>query len=40
MKVVIYGVNYFPELTGIGKYSGKMAECELGELLDAIRESE
>jgi len=25
MKVVIYGVNYAPELTGIGKYSGEMA---------------
>ncbi|MBF0282120.1 MAG: glycosyltransferase WbuB [Zetaproteobacteria bacterium] len=26
MKVLIYGVNYAPELTGIGKYSGEMAE--------------
>jgi len=26
MKVLIYGVNYVPELTGIGKYSGEMAE--------------
>jgi putative colanic acid biosynthesis glycosyltransferase WcaI len=26
MKIVIYGINYAPELTGIGKYSGEMAE--------------
>ena len=26
MKLVLYGVNYAPELTGIGKYSGEMAE--------------
>jgi len=26
MKILIYGVNYAPELTGIGKYSGEMAE--------------
>jgi len=25
MKILIYGVNYAPELTGIGKYSGEMA---------------
>lgn len=25
MKVLIYGINYSPELTGIGKYSGEMA---------------
>lgn len=25
MRVILYGVNYFPELTGIGKYSGEMA---------------
>ncbi|WP_460941237.1 WcaI family glycosyltransferase [Spirosoma humi] len=24
MKVLIYGINYAPELTGIGKYSGEM----------------
>lgn len=24
MKVLVYGINYFPELTGIGKYSGEM----------------
>jgi colanic acid biosynthesis glycosyl transferase WcaI len=26
MKIIIYGVNYTPELTGIGKYSGEMSE--------------
>lgn len=26
MKVLIYGINFSPELTGIGKYSGEMAE--------------
>ncbi|MGZ3240169.1 MAG: glycosyltransferase [Burkholderiaceae bacterium] len=26
MKILIYGINYIPELTGIGKYSGEMAE--------------
>lgn len=26
MKIIIYGVNYAPELTGIGKYSGEMAD--------------
>jgi colanic acid biosynthesis glycosyl transferase WcaI len=26
MKILIYGVNYSPELTGIGKYTGGMAE--------------
>lgn len=26
MKIIIYGINYAPELTGIGKYSGEMAE--------------
>jgi len=26
MKVLVYGVNYTPELTGIGKYSGEMAK--------------
>ena len=25
MKILIYGINYPPELTGIGKYSGEMA---------------
>jgi len=26
MKILIYGINYAPELTGIGKYSAEMAE--------------
>lgn len=26
MKVLLYGINFYPELTGIGKYSGEMAE--------------
>ena len=26
MRVLIYGINYSPELTGIGKYSGEMAD--------------
>jgi len=26
MKILIYGINYAPELTGIGKYSGEMGE--------------
>lgn len=26
MKILLYGINYAPELTGIGKYSGELAE--------------
>lgn len=26
MKILIHGINYSPELTGVGKYSGEMAE--------------
>lgn len=26
MRILVYGINYSPELTGIGKYSGEMAE--------------
>lgn len=26
MKILIYGINYKPELTGIGKYTGEMAD--------------
>jgi colanic acid biosynthesis glycosyl transferase WcaI len=26
MRILIYGINYAPELTGIGKYTGEMAE--------------
>src|SRR4030095_13848610 len=25
MKIAVYGINYSPELTGIGKYTGEMA---------------
>jgi len=26
MKILCYSLNYTPELTGIGKYSGEMAQ--------------
>lgn len=26
MKILVYGINYYPELTGIGKYTGEMCE--------------
>jgi colanic acid biosynthesis glycosyl transferase WcaI len=26
MRILIYGINFSPELTGVGKYSGEMAE--------------
>ena len=26
MRILIHGINYFPELAGIGKYTGEMAE--------------
>ncbi len=26
MKIVIYGINYWPEITGVGKYTGEMAQ--------------
>ena len=26
MRVLIHGINYYPELTGIGKYTGEMAQ--------------
>ncbi len=26
MRILIYGVNYTPELTGTGKYTGEIAE--------------
>jgi len=25
MRILIHSINYFPELTGIGKYTGEMA---------------
>jgi len=26
LRILIHGINYAPELTGIGKYTGEMAE--------------
>ena len=26
MKLLVYGINFAPELTGIGKYTGEMAQ--------------
>lgn len=26
MKILIYGINFSPELTGIGKYTGEMTD--------------
>jgi colanic acid biosynthesis glycosyl transferase WcaI len=26
MRILVYGINYTPELTGVGKYTGEMAE--------------
>ncbi len=26
MRLLVYGINYFPEPTGIGKYTGEMCE--------------
>lgn len=31
MKILVYGINYSPELTGIGKYSGEMARWFVGQ---------
>ena len=25
MKLLIYGLNYYPELTGVGKYTGELS---------------
>ncbi len=30
MKILVYGINYAPELTGIGKYTAEMAETLVG----------
>ena len=27
MRILICGLNYAPELTGVGKYTGEMAEA-------------
>lgn len=31
MKILVYGINYSPELTGIGKYTGEMVEWMAGQ---------
>lgn len=31
MRILVYGINYSPELTGIGKYSGEMTEWLAGQ---------
>jgi colanic acid biosynthesis glycosyl transferase WcaI len=38
MKIVLYGINFSPELTGIGKYSGEMVEwlSEQGHQVDVV----
>ncbi|OIN59108.1 glycosyl transferase [Arsenicibacter rosenii] len=38
MRILFYGINYFPELTGIGKYTGEMAEwlVSQGHAVDVI----
>lgn len=38
MKILIYGINYAPELTGIGKYTGEMAAffAEQGDEVEVI----
>jgi len=28
MRILIVGINYAPELAGIGKYTGEMAELD------------
>jgi colanic acid biosynthesis glycosyl transferase WcaI len=27
MKILLYGLNFAPELIGIGKYTGELAAC-------------
>ncbi|MDO9238271.1 MAG: glycosyltransferase WbuB [Aquabacterium sp.] len=38
MKVLLYGINFHPELTGIGKYSGEMAHwlAQNGHTVDVV----
>lgn len=38
MKLLIYGLNFWPELTGVGKYSGEMAQwlVERGHAVDVV----
>ncbi len=26
MRILLYGINYWPELTGVGKFTSEMAE--------------
>lgn len=38
MRILVYGINYAPELTGIGKYSGEMVEwlCKRGHEIHVV----
>ena len=38
MRILIYGINYAPELTGIGKYTGEMGAwlAKNGHTVDVI----
>jgi colanic acid biosynthesis glycosyl transferase WcaI len=38
LKLLVYGINYYPELTGIGKYTGEMCEwlAERGHSIEVI----
>ena len=38
LKILVYGINYHPELTGIGKYTGEMCEwlAQRGHKVDII----
>lgn len=38
MKLLLYGLNFWPELTGVGKYSGEMAQwlAERGHDVDVV----
>ncbi len=38
MRILIYGINYYPELAGIGKYTGEMCEwlAKRGHQVDVI----
>ena len=38
MKILVYGINYYPELTGTGKYTGELCEwfAERGHRVDVI----
>lgn len=34
MKILVYGINYYPELTGIGKYTGEMVNWFIDKEID------